>query len=62
MSDWVPCDACGASIEGACIVEHRLAYHPWCWHTRERAQAHPGLDAIAQDLTAREKHEPQQAT
>ncbi len=58
----VPCAACGSRIEGASIWESRhqvlgstRAYHPWCWHARERAVSHPGLDAIAHDLTQRER-------
>lgn len=27
-----------------------LMTHGYCWHTRERAESHPGLDAIARDL------------
>lgn len=57
FANGVPCSACGAVIEGACIVEHPRAFHAYCWHTRERAESHPGLDAIARDLAQSEQAE-----
>lgn len=51
----VPCDHCGAPIEGASVWEHSRPFHPWCWHVRARAVNHPGLDYAARDLCAIER-------
>jgi len=51
----IRCATCADGIEGASVWEHMQPHHPWCWHARERAVAHPGLDAAAEDLTRRER-------
>jgi hypothetical protein len=51
----VPCDACGAVIDGSCIVDHMRALHPWCWTTERRAHDEPGMYAVAADLAKRER-------
>lgn len=46
----IPCDACGAEIEGASIWYGLSKYHPWCWHTSEREAHRPGFVELVRQV------------
>ena len=46
----VPCDACGAEIEGASIWYGLRKFHTWCWHSAEREAHRPGFDAMVRQV------------
>lgn len=61
MSPVIACASCRCPVLGTAIGEVHAGeeprmWHPWCWHTGERAAEHLWLDAIAHDLAKREKH------
>lgn len=45
----VPCDSCGAEIEGASVWYGLRKYHPWCWDTAQ-ALHRPSFDAAVRQL------------